>query len=62
MSLKNFHFNAHILNEYTKEKEEKKKTTDWPTFHRILQRKGGDYLFSISLMYQMIVAGFNDAC
>ena len=34
----NFHFYAHLLNEYVKEEEEeeeKKKTTDWPTFHRV---------------------------
>ena len=32
---------AHILNKYAKE-EVKKKTTDWPTFHRALLKKGGE--------------------
>ena len=39
-----FLLNAYILNEYVKE-EEKKKTTDCP---KILQKKSGEYLFSIS--------------
>ena len=54
-----FYFYAHLLNEYAKEEEEKKKTTEWPTFHRILLRKSGEYLFSINLIYLMIVSGFN---
>ena len=33
--------------------------TDWPTFHRVLLRKGGDYLFSISLIFLLIVNGFS---
>ena len=33
------------VNEYVK--EEKKKTTDWPTFHRVLLKKSGEYLFFI---------------
>ena len=40
-----------------KKEEEKKKTTDWPTFHRVLLRKSGEYLFSISFMYLMFVSG-----
>ena len=44
------HFYAHLLNEYAKKEEEEKKTTDWPTFHRILLKKCGKYLFSISLI------------
>ena len=31
---------AHIRNEYAK--EPKKKTTDWPIFHRVLLKKGGE--------------------
>ena len=47
ISLENFHFYAYILNEHAKEeKEQKKKTTDWPTFHRVLLRKSGEHLFS----------------
>ena len=65
MSLENFHFNTHILNEYAKEEEEeeeeKKKTTDWPTFHSILQRKSGEYFIFISFTYLVIVSGFNNA-
>ena len=57
--LKDFHFYAHLLNEYAKEKEKKKKTTDWPTFHRVLLKKKW-YLFSISLIYLMIVSGFSN--
>ena len=38
-----------------------KKTTDWPTIHGILLRKSGKYLFSISLMYLMIVNRFIEA-
>ena len=48
------YFYAHLLNEYAKE-EEKNKTTDWPTFHRVLLRKSGEYLFSISLTYQVVL-------
>ena len=57
------HFYAHLLNEYAKEmeEEEEKKTTDWPTFHRVLLRKSGEYLLSISLIYLMIVSGFSNA-
>ena len=48
ISLQKFYLYAHILNEYAKEMEEKEeKTTDWPTFHRVLLRKNGEYLFSI---------------
>ena len=43
-----------------KEEEDKKKTTDWPTFHRVLPRKGSEYLFSISLICLMIVCGFSN--
>ena len=57
-----FYFYAHLLNEYAKkEEEEKNKTTEWPTFHRVLLKKTGEYLFSISLTYQMIVSGFSNA-
>ena len=35
--------------------------TEWPTFHRVLLRKKVEYLFSISLTYQMIVSGFSNA-
>ena len=35
---------------------------DWPKFYRVLQRKSGKYLFSISLIYVMIVSSFNNAC
>ena len=35
--------------------------TDWPTFHRVLLRKSGEYLCSISLIYLMIVSGFSKA-
>ena len=38
------------------EEGEKNKTTEWPTFHRVLLKKTGEYLFSISLTYQMIVS------
>ena len=34
---------------------------DWPTFHRVLLGKSGEYLFSISLIYLMIVSGFYNA-
>ena len=44
------------------EEEKKKKTTDCPTFQKILQKYSGEHLFSISLMYLMIVSGFNNAC
>ena len=44
-----------------KEEEKKKKTIDWPTFHRVLLRKRGEYIFSISLIYLKIVSGFNNA-
>ena len=42
MRLKNFHFYAYLFNEYAK--EEQKKMTDLPTFHRVLLRKSGEYL------------------
>ena len=68
LDLKNFGTNAHILNEYAKEKEEeeeekkkKKKTTDYPTFHRILLKKGSELLFSNSLTRLIIVSGFSIA-
>ena len=59
------YFDADILNEYVKEEkekeeEEKKKTTDCPTIHKILQKKSGEYLFNISLLYLMIVSGCNN--
>ena len=41
--------------------EKEEETTDWPTFHRVLLRKSGEHVFSISLVYLMIVSGFNDA-
>ena len=63
--LRKFYFYTHLLNEYAKEEEEeekkKNKTTDWPTFHRVLLRKCGEYLFNISLTYQMIVSGLVNA-
>jgi len=43
------YFFAYLLNECAKEEEEKKKkkkknkTTDWPTFHRVLLKKKGEY-------------------
>ena len=37
--LKIFYLYTHILNEYAKKEEEKKKITDWPTFHRVLLTK-----------------------
>ena len=37
--LKFFYLYTHILNEYAKKEEEKKKITDWPTFHRVLLTK-----------------------
>ena len=43
------------------EEEEKNKATEWPTFYRVLLKKTGKYLFSISLTYQMIVSGFSNA-
>ena len=39
-ALKIFGAYTHILNEYAK--EEKKKTTDCPTFHGVLLKKGGE--------------------
>ena len=36
LNLKYFHFYTHILKEHAKEEEkEKKKPTDWHTFHRV---------------------------
>ena len=46
---------------YAKEEEEKNKKTEWPTFHRVLLNKKCEYLFSISLTYQMIVSSFSNA-
>ena len=44
------------------EEEKKNKATDWPTFHRVLLKKIGEYLLRISLQYQMIISGFSNAC
>ena len=60
IGLENFYFYAHILNEYAK--EENKKTADWPTFHKVLLRKSGEYLFSTTPIYLMIVTGYNNMC
>ena len=34
---------------------------DWPTFHGVILRKSGEYVFSINLTYLMIVSGFSNA-
>ena len=52
------HFYTYILNEFAKEE---KKKTDWITFHRVLLRKKGEYLSSISLTNLMIVSSFSNA-
>ena len=54
MKLEKCNFYAHILNEYEKEEEEEKTKNKFATFHRVLLRKKGEYLFSISLTHQMI--------
>ena len=41
-------------------RKKKRKTTDLPTFHRVLLRKSGEYLFSISLIHLMIVSGYSN--